>query len=160
MRFMKIFAALTAMIALLASCTQTGGIKNIFGVDVSGAEIITDTDSHGWFGDGERFIELRITDESTKKKISETWNDLSGNDWIAAIIWGVDYEKDGEDYHVGPFVLSEIPSVAHGRYCFENRGDGEIGGNAEDLVSSPPRNFTAAIYDEDKGTVYYVEMDS
>lgn len=156
-----IFAAAVLMFSL-AFC-ESDRPKTVFGVDVGGAEIIADSDSHGWLGDGERLLELKFSGDSAEAEIAELWRPLPASEKVEAIIWGTEYEQDGEKFGVGPYILSDIPKPQNGWYYFEDRTEpagGEVSDSAAALYLSPPRNFTLAVYDSDENILYYVDFDS
>lgn len=81
-----IFASAVLMFSL-AFC-ESDRPKTVFGVDVGGAEIIADSDSHGWLGDGERLLELKFSGDSAEADIAELWRPLPASEKVEAIIWG------------------------------------------------------------------------
>lgn len=171
MRLYFLIAAAVVLMGVLSFC-DAGADKSIFGIDVSDAEVVADTDSHGWLGDGERYSELKFSDASAEIEISKSWQPLPASERITAIIWGTEFENNGERYGVGPYMSAELPQVENGWYYFEDRTeqiDGatpNLNGGAPDsdsaaaLYLSPPRNFTVAVYDSDTATLYYVDHDS
>ncbi len=163
MKMRILFLAMVAAV-LLVSCFSNG-IGEVFGIDVSSAEVISDSDTHGGFlGDGERVLVLKFPDGGIVKEIaaSPDWRPLPASDGVAAVIWGVEYEKEDSHYGVGPFTLADIPNVENGWYCFSDRSpDGHtLSGDPYVDGFSPPLNFTFAVYDADEDILYYVESDS
>ena len=173
MRLYFLIAAAVVLMGVLSFC-DAGADKSIFGIDVSDAEVVADTDSHGWLGDGERYLEFKFSDTSAESRISKSWQPLPASERITAIIWGAEFEKDGERYGVGPYMSAELPQVKNGWYYFEDRTEqidgatpnlngGALAAPDSDstaLYLSPPRNFTVAVYDSDTATLYYVDHDS
>lgn len=163
MRLFSIIAAAVVFMCALSFC-EFGKINSIFGIDVRSAEVISDTDSHGWLGDGERFLVLKFSDGSVKDAVSKSsdWRPLPASDGITAVIWGVEYENEGGNYGVGPCTLADIPNVENGWYCFLDRSPGghTLSGDPYTDGFSLPLNFTFAVYDSDEDILYYVESDS
>lgn len=163
MRLFSIIAAAVVFMCALSFC-EFGKINSIFGIDVRSAEVISDADTHGWLGDGERFLTLKFSGADAEEKISESpdWRPLPASDGVIAAVWGIEYEKDGEKFGVGPFTSAKIPRVENGWYCYFDRSpEGHaLGGDPRSDGFTPPMNFTFAVYDSDEDILYYVESDS
>lgn len=145
LRFISIFAALTVLAGLVSCITVMKSDKTVFGLDISGAEVISDTDSHGgWLGDGERFMIVKFNE--TPSVFPDGWRPLPADSGTVRAIWGT----EDENGRYGPYILAEIPRVTSGMYCFADRSpDGHH-----------YLNLTAAVYDFDTDMLYYVVMDS
>ena len=155
---------LICLLATVLTACRKDNISTVLGIDVRSAEVISDTDTHGWLGDGERFLTLKFSGADAEEKISESpdWRPLPASEGVIAAVWGIEYEKDGEKFGVGPFTSAKIPRVENGWYCYFDRSpEGHaLGGDPRSDGFTPPLNFTFAVYDSDEDILYYVESDS
>lgn len=140
-------------------------ISKAIGVDVSAGEVISKSDSHGGFhGDGSTVIEIPLNDTSISDQIkdNEDWNALPLTENLTALVYGVQTEGSS----VGPMIHSGdgepvIPEVENGYYYFQDRHSQSTDPKDDSgVLGRASYNFTIAIYDEDRQTLYYMELDT
>ena len=150
------------IITLLASaCQSYDDISVMLGADVSAAKEISSEDSHGGFhGDGERYLIFTFEDDSFENTIKKdnTWHKLPVTDApITALLYGL----ETPEITYGPYINQDIPEVSNGYYFFYDRHSDSVNPfDASDILERSSFNFTAAIYDSDKDTLHYIELDT
>ena len=140
-------------------------ISKTIGVDVSAGEVISKSDSHGGFhGDGSMVIEIQLKDTSILDQIKDNgdWNALPLTENLTALVYGI----QTEDSSVGPMIHSGdgapvIPEVENGYYYFLDRHSQSTDPKDDSgVLGRASYNFTIAIYDADRQTLYYMELDT
>ena len=131
-------------------------VSNSLKIDVSAAEEISATDTHGGLhGDGTSYIVLKFSDDSLLGQIqgNERWSALPLNRTAKALAYGI--SEDGN--HIGPYLGNiELPEITKGYYCLIDRQ----GEKETDLLERASLNFTLGIYDTDTDTLYFCEVDT
>lgn len=155
---------------LLAFILVTGWsqdpIKDIskeLGVDLSGGEIVTNSDTHGGFhGDGVSLIILKFSDGELLDRIKESgqWKPLPLDETTGILIYG---KEDGYS-RIGPFVSGTdgkplLPDIQDGFYFFRDRHPEARQGEAG-ILERFSFNFTFAMYDAVDHTLYYCKFDT
>ena len=136
--------------------------RTVLGINISSGTIITDTDSHGWFGDGITFLEVAFEDESCLNQIkgNSSWKQLPVSYPVDALLYGT---QNGSS-SIGPYVTEGgkklFPKAETGYYYFKDRHSGAGNQGSKDVVNRHSFNFTVALYDEDTRTLYYCEFDT
>ena len=169
-----LFLSLLLLFALVfTGCsdqTTEGTSEEILELDLQGCTVATNTDTHGGFhGDGETVVILTWEDSSAVEKQiaqSSVWNSLPLNDDLQSVFYGTTWEEDGMMYSRGPLAADEdrtplFPTVENGYYFFLDRSDGSRNQRStEGLWNRYSFNFTAALYDADRGALYYYALDT
>jgi hypothetical protein len=150
------------IITILASaCQSYDDISVMLGADVSSAKEISSEDSHGGFhGDGERYLIFTFEDDSFENTIKKdnTWHKLPvTDDAVTALLYGL----ETPEMTYGPYINQDIPEVSNGYYFFYDRHSDSVNPfDTSDVLARSSFNFTAAIYDADTDTLYYIELDT
>ena len=82
------------------------------------------------------------------------------------MFYGTTWEEDGMMYSRGPLAADEdrtplFPTVENGYYFFLDRSDESRNQRStEGLWNRYSFNFTAALYDTDRGALYYYALDT
>ena len=168
-----LFPALLLSAAALAGCAAPpaeASLDKALGLDLAGCTVRMDSDTHGGFhGDGETAATLTWEDGSgVEAQIAQNsaWQPLPLPAELTAVFYGYAYEKDGWSYSWGPLAVDEdgaplFPAVENGYYFFLDRhsesADPESPAALWDRTSF---NFTAALYDADRGALYYYALDT
>ena len=158
-------AALTLVLGVVLS-PQIDNIpetqRTVLGINISGGTIITETDSHGWFGDGITFLEVEFEDDTCLNHIK---GNSSGK--LLPVSYPVDallYGTQNGSSSIGPYVTEGgkklFPKTETGYYYFKDRHSGSGNQDSKDVVNRHSFNFTVALYDEDTRTLYYCEFDT
>lgn len=176
MKIKKLICAVLALaaVAVLAGCgagnkSLLKSISKTLSIDCSGAEVISQYDSHGGFhGDGTSFYALRFRDGSAAKEIagSAEWREFPLSDSAVSIIWGSQTEEGNDP----PLLIRDndwnhplFPRVEHGYWFFLDRHSFATDPKDDSQVldeSRPSYNFTVAVYDTDSNILYYSELDT
>ena len=168
-----LFPALLLSAAALAGCAAPpaeASLDEALGLDLAGCTVRMDSDTHGGFhGDGETAVILTWEDGSgveTQIAQSDAWQPLPLPKELTAVFYGYAYEEDGWSYSWGPLAVDEdgaplFPAVENGYYFFLDRhSESAEAESPADLWDRASFNFTAALYDADRGALYYYELDT
>ena len=148
-------AAVFGCLLLLTACgggKQEHYIGRQVGLDLPRAQETESLDSHGGFhGDGLRLDKL-VFSSADGREIEEQiqgrgdlWNSGPFDDYLGGILYGG-----------GPAAEGEWPRAPEEAYCFfEDRHEGKGA-----LGERGAWNYTAALYDADTDTLYYLEFDT
>lgn len=164
---MKKLAILLLILILLSGCSAKDPLREIsdvIGVDVTGGTLLEHTDSHGGFlGDGESILCIRLTEEQAAELIhsvreSEFWHSLPLSEDLSAAVYGRQTATEG----FGPlFPEGAVPPVENGVWFFRDRHSQSTNpANTSGLHDRSSWNFTAAIFDADTNSLYYLELDT
>ena len=154
---------------ILSACSSYSPnkyISNQLGIDIPGDIMIKLTDTHGGFhGDGTTYTKIEFTDKnaetiSTTIKENGNWNSLPLSENLQLMLYGGTREEFIYQYNLA--IEFGIPTIQHGYWVFIDRIDSEITlyNDDEELFDRASFNFTVAIYDIDKDTMYYLEYDT
>ena len=123
-------------------------ISKALGVDLGGAEIVSDRDDHGGLqGDGTTFTVLRLTEESAGEiEKSAAWHGLPLDETAQALLKLTD--------------KFDSPEIQAGRYLLIDRQSDELQKEEPDILKRYSFNFTLAVFDSDTKTLYYCTMDT
>lgn len=163
--YLTLFSTCCLFGSILQGDTSPEGVMSGLGIDISRGTVITDIDTHsGPFGDGKTFLEVRFSDDSTEKAMSENnlWKPLPLSENTAAFVYGDMSEK----YHTAPHIHDEngkslFPEIKNGYYCFIDRHDkAKDKYDDTDVLNRASCNYTIAIYDYDTDTLYYAKFDT
>lgn len=131
-------------------------VSESLSIDVSGAEEITDADSHeGVHSDGTTYIILKFQDDKLLEQIKDNsqWHPLPMDEKSETLAYGVsDSEKS-----IGPYLGDiELPEIQNGYYRLIDRHEEKD----TDILERASFNFTLGIYDTDTKTLYFCEIDT
>ncbi len=159
--------------AVLAGCAAPpaeASLGKALGLDLAGCTVCMDSDTHGGFhGDGETAATLTWADSSSVEAQiaqSSAWQPLPLPEELTAVFYGYTYEEDGWSYGWGPLAVDEdgaplFPAVENGYYFFLDRhSESAAPESPADLWDRASFNFTAALYDADRGALYYYALDT
>lgn len=151
---------LLVLTLFLNGCSSSGNAESIvsesLSIDVSGAEEITDADSHeGLHNDGTTYIILKFKDNRLSEQIkgNSQWHSLPMDRKTETLAYGIsDREKS-----IGPYLGDiELPEIQNGYYRLIDRHEE----NDTDILERTSFNFTLGIYDTDTKTLYFCEIDT
>ena len=164
---MKKLAILLLILFLLSGCSEKDPLREIsdaIGVNVTGGTLLEHTDSHGGFlGDGESILFIRLTEEQAAELMrsvreNEFWHPLPLSENLSAAVYG----SRTETRSFGPlFPEGAVPPVENGVWFFRDRHSQSTNpANTSGLHDRSSWNFTAAIFDADTNSLYYLELDT
>lgn len=149
------------IIILTSACQSYDDISVMLGADVSSAKVISSENSHGGFhGDGERYLVFEFENDSFEDTIKKdnTWHALPFTDhYVTALLYGL----ETPEMTYGPYISQDIPKVSNGYYFFYDRhSESTDPFDATNVLKRGSFNFTAAVYDTDADTLYYIALDT
>lgn len=137
------------LIAMLIGCGRTISLEG--GIDVSKGKVISETDTHGFHGDGLYLSEIKFSDDSVIMEIKENeyWHKLPLSKNLNEFI----YEPLDDGI--------KIPEITNGYYYFYDRfEDSTDSYDDTELLNRGAYNFTVMIYDSDTDTLYVCREDT
>ena len=157
----------TALCLLLSACggaTEEELVAQALSLELPKPASISYEDTHGGaHGDGETFAVLTF-DENTAQTVESM---LSEADWKALpmeenlSLFAFGGEKDGMNYTYNALASHNVAVPEQGWYWFLDRhSEAEDAHSAEGLLDRASINCSLALYDADKDTLYYYEMDT
>ena len=150
MKKIRILLSVLTISLLLTACApaRQEEISKALGVDLGGAEIVSDHDDHGGFqGDGTTFTVLTLTEESAGEiEKSAAWSGLPLDETARALLKLTD--------------KFDVPEIENGRYLLIDRQSAELRKEEPDILKRYSFNFTLALFDADARTLYYCTMDT
>ncbi len=143
-------------------------LSNDVCVDVTGGQIAFYEDTHGGFhGDGDTFLTVAFdADAAPHIAAGGAWSALPLTDDLATAAYGRYELRDGGGYFTGPLATDGdgacyFPTVETGYYFFKDRFADAAGSQRDgSFLDRGCYNFTLALYDADRGTLYYYELDT
>ena len=176
MKKSMLIGIMAALALLLSACgvgSARGVLDEIAGVlelDLSGCEVVSSRDDHGGFhGDGTAFAELKCSGGGVLDQIKEdgNWKAFPLDKTAQSLVYGVTEQTGTEEtgimvYQTGPYLTGEegdplVPEIREGYYRLIDR-HAEAG--ETDLLDRASLNFTLALYDTERDTLYFCEMDT
>ena len=160
---MRLCSVLLAAVLLLIGCTMMNKQVNIadsLGVKLPEAVEDTHRDSHGsgYEGDGLQVTVLRFEEDVLKDQLGEGWHELPLSENIHLLFFG----RDGTQSFLSVDKSHPLlPEEMNGYWYFMDRHD-----EAEDPYDDSgyllrgTYHFTAAIFDTNTNTLYYVRCDA
>lgn len=158
---------LFSLLLFLCACGEPAS-DNWEGFDLSKGTQLTHLDTHGGFhGDGAEFSVWQFDADYSAERAkalnaSNGWSSLPLTETLQSAIYGT----DAGAVSYGPCLADEdgnalFPAVVHGYYYFYDRSS-ESSDPKDDtnLLSRYSFNFTFAIFDTDKNTLYYSTLDT
>ncbi len=161
----SLLLAFACVIAGILGCTTNSAdrtLKDIgyeLGIDIGEGEIVKLEDTHGGFhGDGSLLVTIKFANNKLENKLADSkeWQAFPLDKTAQTLLYG----NTIEDEQVGPFVTDRdgnklFPPVKKGYYWLRDRQP-EFSKSTVNSLS----NFTVAIYDTQKDTLYYCKMDT
>ena len=140
--------------------------------DLPASSDCTVTDTHGgWLGDGITFEIIKYAGNAAEsarnslelhaKSSDSHWNSFPMTENLQLALYG-SYDASTHT-HYGSFPECKLPQIKNGWWFFENRhsrAKSQYRYDDRELFSLFSFNFTAAIYDADTDTLYYMEIDT
>lgn len=160
-----------ALLACLAGCGSTDirrELSETLGVDLTGAAILEENDTHGGFhGDGTTCIALELTAPQKEAVLAAAamdphWHDLPLSETAEILLYGAESANgiSGPYLHDGSYTPL-VPEITGGCWFFLDRHSGASDGvSDENVLQRSSLNFTIALYDADTGILYYLKMDT
>lgn len=160
-----IIFSLAIMLALfsLTACGSSSiqdTVSAELGIDVSGGEELSASDTHGGFhGDGASSVALSFSDSNVLDEIKENteWKPFPLDETVQALVYGV---KD-ETSSIGPFINDGngnplVREIQNGYYILIDRQEDQ----ETDILDRPSFNVTVGLYDTDTNTLYCCTLDT
>ncbi len=154
------------IISILAACE--GDSENIslkeLGIDISEGQLTHYIDTHGSFGDGNTYIQIKFRGDNANTvekelKENENWIQLPLTSNLHTAVYGDEYSKS--------FVLSfdkeipAMPEISNGYYYFKDRNSESTDSSDDtDLFSRYSFNFDIILYDTDEHILYIFKLDT
>lgn len=133
-------------------------IKRRTGVDISGANLVSEYDTHSGNGDGVSCLiyDTKSTDIDRQIIQNEKWSPLPADDTVHTLLWGM----SDENSKTGPYLFDEkeqplVSYTDNGYYILIDRHSAP--GN---ILERGSFNLTIALYDADRQLMYYCKLDT
>lgn len=168
MKKLSWLGALVALGLLLGGCSQKENVSRTLEVDVSGGEVVAQTDTHGGFhGDGTTYLALRFADDALQEQIeaSEVWRAFPLDDTVRALVYGIEGEADGVSWCVGPYLTDAdgealVPEIEEGYYRLIDHQAEEGKATGADILHRASFHFALGLYDSREDILYFCELDT
>ena len=168
MKKLSWLGALAALGLLLGGCSQKDNVSRTLEVDVSGGEVVAQTDTHGGFhGDGTAYLALRFADDALQEQIeaSEAWRTFPLDDTVRALVYGIEEEADGTSWCVGPYLTDAdgealVPEIEEGYYRLIDHQAEEGKATGADILHRASFHFALGLYDSREDILYFCELDT
>lgn len=161
----KVVFSLTVLFVLFAfaACSSESVQDTVsaeLGIDVSGGEELSVSDTHGGFhGDGVSSVALSFSNSNVLDKIkgNATWEPFPLDETVQALVYGV---KD-ETGSIGPFINDGngnplVPEIQNGYYILIDRQEDQ----ERNILDRPSFNVTVGLYNTDTNTLYCCTLDT
>lgn len=133
-------------------------IKRRTGVDIFGANLVSEYDTHSGNGDGVScsIYDTKNTDIERQIIKSGKWKSLPAEDAVHTLLWGM----SDENSKTGPYLFDEkehplVSYTVNGYYLLIDRHSAP--GN---ILERGSFNLTIALYDADRQLMYYCKLDT
>lgn len=154
-----VIGTLLSLVLCLSACGSESTkdiVSKSLNIDVSNAEEISNTDSHGGFhGDGTTYIILKFEDDKLLEQLkgNDQWSSFPLDDTVKILAYGIsDDEKS-----IGPYLGDiELPEIKNGYYRLIDRHSEK----ETYILERYSFNFTLGIYDTDTKTLYFCDVDT
>ena len=154
-------AAVIVLFITITSCYHDKRIKHIekfIETNISKCELVREEEKHsGFLGDGDYFAELNCSKyDDTEIKIN--WKKLPVSEGLKQALELRQCESDGckniyERYN--------ISSIENGYYYFYDRHSSVVDYRNDELINERSSyNFSVGLYDADRKTLYFYELDT
>lgn len=165
----KVITAIVLLLAvLLAACSGTRStpenVAQELGVSLPETVSVGYEDTHGGFhGDGETFVTLTFSADDAaalQAQLAEQgWQPLPMEGEMRAAVYGG--ALDGVNYGDGVFARYSVSAPVNGWYWFFDRhSEATDPHSADGLLGRYSMNYSAAVFDADRNTLYYYELDT
>ena len=165
----KVITAIALLLAvLLAACSGTRStpenVAQELGVSLPETVSVGYEDTHGGFhGDGETLVTLTFSADDAaalQAQLAEQgWQPLPMEGEMRAAVYGG--ELDGVNYGDGVFARYSVSAPVNGWYWFFDRhSEATDPHSADGLLGRYSMNYSAAVFDADRNTLYYYELDT
>ena len=158
--FFFIIPIFSSIILLTSSVLPSAPIPSELGFSLPVTQTISSYDTHGFHGDG---ISCDVYDFSSTPMPAQitSWSPFPPDDTVQALLYGWTEENAQEITSIGPFLTDDngdplVPKITNGYYLLIDRQEE----TTTPLLSRPSLDFTLAVYDSDKDTLYYCKMDT
>ena len=155
-----------AIMLMLFSLTACGSsstqdtVSAVLGIDVSGGEELSATDTHsGFHGDGVSSVALSFSDLSVLDEIkgNAEWKAFPLDETVQALVYGVNDETSS----IGPFINDGngnplVREIQNGYYILIDRQEDQ----ERNILDRPSFNVTVGLYDTDTNTLYCCTLDT
>ncbi len=139
-------------------------VSNELGIDVSGGDEISNSDTHGGFhGDGTTCIAFEFSDDKVLEQIRESaqWKSFPLDNTVKTLIYGTTDETGC----IGPYVSDGegnalIPDIQDGYYLLIDRHDESDKAPEGEILHRASFNFTLGIYDSNANVLYFCKFDT
>lgn len=168
MKKLSWMGALVALGLLLSGCGPQDKVSKTLEVDVSGGEVIAQTDTRGGFhGDGTAYLALRFADDALQEQIeaSEAWRAFPLEDTVRALVYGIEGEEDGVSWCIGPYLTDAdgealVPEIEEGYYRLIDYQAEEGKAAGADILHRASFDFALGLYDSREDILYFCELDT
>lgn len=165
----KVITAIVLLLAvLLAACSGTRStpenVAQELGVSLPETVSVGYEDTHGGFhGDGETFVTLTFSADDAaalQAQLAEQgWQPLPMEGEMRAAVYGG--ALDGVNYGDGVFARYSVSAPVNGWYWFFDRhSEATDPHSADGLLGRYSMNYSAAVFNADRNTLYYYELDT
>ena len=161
----KVVFSLTVLFVLFAfaACSSESVQDTVsaeLGIDVSGGEELSVSDTHGGFhGDGVSSVALSFSNLDVLEEIKENaeWKPFPLDETVQALVYGV---KD-ETSCIGPFINDgvgnpHVREIQNGYYILIDRQEDQ----ERNILDRPSFNVTVGLYNTDTNTLYCCTLDT
>jgi len=164
----RLCLALCALLLIMTACSSNE-TEEIIGLNLSGGNIVTATDTHGGFhGDGISYTAVSFEDDSALAEIqaNPAWRELPLSEPLTALVYGVETRTADSVTSVGPYLTGEdgsplFPQIENGYWYFEDRhADSTDPQDDSNVLKRPSFNLTVALYDIDTNMLHVCEFDT
>ena len=165
MKKILLTVVLTVLLCL-SSCgsSETDVAEKDLGIDMSGAEEVSDFDSHGGFmGDGVSCYAYSFDDEKPLEDIKNNseWHEFPPDETVQRIVYGsLDENSTGTPYICDEDGNALVPEIENGYYILTDRQSEDLKEESENILERSSLNFSIGIYDADEGILYFCRMDT
>lgn len=136
-------------------------ISKVADVPLDGEMITGYKSNSGFFGDGTTYIQINLSNdlrEDIKEaiKANGSWEELPCTDILAEPVYDSYFFENVEHDYEGLF-----PEIENGWYYFLDKQTGDLCSQVKsDIWNRSSSNYIYAVYDIDKGILYYYETDT
>ena len=157
---MKKLSVLSICFLLLFTACSKNSDKLLYGLDMTGCELVRENDTHGIHGDGILILEYDCQSQHMRiENVVSAWQPLPLTDTLQLLMYGG--EKDNIIYSYNIAKEYQIPTIENGFYLFIDRTDPHTNFDEESvLLSQQSLNFTLLLYDKELKKLYFIEYDT
>jgi len=159
---MILFAALCMNACTVADSTIKRAEKDL-GIELADVTVLASEDTHeGFHYDGCTYAAMEISDEQQsvlEKNIqaADGWKEIPLTDFLEDIIYGGEYNSS---YVADDKGEALFPEIQQGYYYAYDESSGRHGLDEGQFQEQHSHNFVIALYDSQRGRLYYYKFDS